>query len=445
MGSYLLHYCGYRKALIKFVYLIGSSALFIPNILFAENLNKADNLSLKYDYGTMYLLPSLVKNSLLEYDDSKNYSDIWISGYKTINHFLSYSGSLEISNLPHNIIGTKYSRPDYLFSTGRIQESYLNIKTDNLNMMLGRANSFFDPLRPSVFVQPVSGDGLIWSYSSHQWTFKHVVQTFPAEKSGDLIFRRVFNYHHLTYEIGDLTLGAGEYLILTGENIGLDLKRFNPFVPYSRISHDSFADEHSGFSGDSDNAMIKFFSKWNRNSFFIRLSFYIDEFQLDSWDREVNSDALLLNGIVKSEFTSFAGISIPWSIKASMSIANPNFGEHPGPFTAANSAGYPLFENTPGMMSLIFVETEFEPIVCNLISLSWQNEHWVNISSLPPELRNSRLAILNLEQHQDTQIKIELRHHSLKSRTTLHFQGWKSSVAGADYGGMISLIYNLSL
>ncbi len=445
MGNKSLHSCVYLKTQLNIALLIVSSAFIIPNVLFAENVSQTDILSVKYNYGTMYLLPSLVKNSALEYDDSKNYSDIWISWHRTINHLFSYSGSLEITNLPHNIIGTKYSRADYLFSTGRFQESYLNIKTNNLLVMLGRANSFADPLRPRVFVQPVTGDGLIWTYRSDQWTFKHVIQTFPAEKSGELIFRRVFNYHHLTYEIGEFTLGAGEYLILTGENIGLDLKRLNPFVPYSRISHDSFADEYSGFTGDSDNAMIKFFSIWNRNSFIFKLSFYIDEFQLDSWDREVNSDALLLNGFAKSEFTSLAGRNIPWSIQASMSIANPNFGEHPGPFTATHSAGYPLFENSPGMMSLIFVETDFEPIAGNLIGLSWQNEYWVNISSLPPELRNSRLAILNLEQHQDSQIKIEFRHHSIKSRTTLHFQGWKSSVVGEDYGGMVSLIYNLSL
>ena len=77
----------------------------------------------------------------------------------------------------------------------------------------------------------------------------------------------------------------------------------SPFLPYSVNSHDSEADLFSDFRGDSDNSLIKFFWERRTASLIIGLNLYIDEFQIDAYDREVYNDAMLLSFYGASEVT----------------------------------------------------------------------------------------------------------------------------------------------
>ena len=94
-------------------------------MVLADTLND-HYLNISFSYGNNQLLPSLIANSNLDFDTDKQFSDLWIQGGFNISDKVSYKGALEITDQPHELIGTKYSRPDYLLSTGRIQQSVVS-------------------------------------------------------------------------------------------------------------------------------------------------------------------------------------------------------------------------------------------------------------------------------------------------------------------------------
>ncbi len=82
----------------------------------------------------------------------------------------------------------------------------------------------------------------------------------------------------------------------------------------------------------------------------------------------------------------------PGLVSGSISVANPNFGDHPGPFTSATSAGFPLFEHSPGMESMIFLRAEIYPSLKDLVRVSFHSERWLAITSIAPEDRNQKIC-----------------------------------------------------
>ena len=118
-----------------------------------------------YSYGMKHLLPSLITNSKLEYDKEKLYSDIWVRWGFKISENVSFYGALELTDQPHELIGTKFSRPDYPLSTGRFQQSVINYTTDKLTIKLGRDDLLSTDLRPDIFSYPIFADGVKWNYS----------------------------------------------------------------------------------------------------------------------------------------------------------------------------------------------------------------------------------------------------------------------------------------
>ena len=392
----------------------------------------ADGIELNYSIGSYYLSPSLRQNSNLNYNDTKKYHDIWISGVQQIGTNLRYSGALELTTLPHKVIGTNYSRLDYPITTGRFQESKIEYWSESLRILIGRANFFEDTYRSQVFPAPINGDGLSWIFTSNSWSFKHVIESLPAEISSifpETIYRRLLNYHHLTFQWRNSTFGAGEYYILTGTSIGLDLKRMNPFVPYSRNSHDSYLDIAPGYTGDTDNSLIKLFWEWESTLLDLSANLYIDEFQVDLADRKTNNDALLLNINYQQEFNSISSLNLSGKIEASFSIGNPNFGDHPGPFTGTNSAEYPILEYSPGMLNMTFFKSSLNPTPGCKVSLAAHSESWVNISRLPPELRNQRSALDTLLVQEDSHIIFEYEQNITSLHSTILFATWRSTVS----------------
>ena len=384
-------------------------------------------LNISYSNGNNQLLPSLLANSDLEYDSKMSYSDLWLEGGFQISDRLRFEGALELTDQPHELIGTKFSRPDYPLSTGRFQQSVVSYTTEKLTIKLGRDDMLSSDLKPYIFAYPIFADGISWSYSWQDWNFEHVYQTLPAEEQSNQIFRRSVSYHHLSKTFNSLTFGAGEYFILTGENIGLDLKRFNPFLPYSLNSHDSEADYYPGFSGDSDNSLIKLFLNWKRNSNKVSINLYIDEFLIDAVDREAYSDALLLSLSARNEFNAFGKRSL---LNWGFSFANPNFGQHPGPFTTTTFARFPLFEYTPGMKHLACFEFR------TLMSKEWRiliaghSEQWVNISQLTPALMNSRAELNALKVNSDSRLTLGLEYKMKNYPVNLGIEGWSGSDSG---------------
>jgi hypothetical protein len=400
------------------------SSLLLNVSVWAEERN---NLSISLSYGTKYLLPSLIANSDLEFDSKMSYSDLWLEGGFQISDRLRFEGVLELTDQPHELIGTKFSRPDYSLSTGRIQQSVVTYSTEKLTIKLGRDDMLSSDLRPYIFAYPIFADGIRWSYSWQDWNFEHVYQTLPAEKQSNQIFRRSISYHHLSKNFNSLTIGAGEYFILTGENIGLDLKRFNPFLPYSLNSHDSEADYYPGFTGDSDNSLIKLFLNWGKQSNKISINLYIDEFQIDAVDREEYSDAILLSLSANNELNVFGQSSI---LNWGFSAANPNFGQHPGPFTTTTFASFPLFEYTPGMKHLAYFE--FRTLVSKewIILIAGHSEQWVNISQLTPALMNSRAELNALKVNSDSRLTLGLEYKIKNYPVNLGIEGWSGSDSG---------------
>ena len=323
-------------------------------------------------------------------------------------------------------------------STGRFQKSVLNYRSESLDIRIGRTNFFDEIYRASVFEPPINGDGFSWGYKYKNFAFKHVLESLPAEKSGAVVFRRLLSYHHLEYHFGRAVVGAGEYFLLSGNAIGLEFKRLNPFLPFSLNSHDSEADIYTGFSGDADNALINFFLTWAGNSTELRLRLYVDEFQIDSKDREVFSDAMLVNISVMKNLASIPGLNIPAKVEGTISLSNPNFGEHPGPFTTTTSGGYPLFEFSPGMLRLYFLKVQIQPSLNNVIWVSAHHEHWLNISSLPPDIRNKRAVLEILPVEEDYLFLLSFKREINKLHTQVEFQGWRSSES-ENSGILVSL------
>jgi hypothetical protein len=373
------------------------------------------------------LLASLETNSKLEYDQEKLYSDIWLRGGFQISENISFSGALELTDQPHDLIGTKFSRPDYPLSTGRFQQSVVRYTTDKLTIKLGRDDMLRSELRPDVFTYPTFADGISWNYSWQSWSFEHVYQTLPAERQSNQIFRRSVSYHHLSKVFQHLTMGVGEYFILAGESIQLDLKRLNPFLPYSLNSHDSEADYYPGFSGDSDNSLIKLFLNWEKRSNKVFINLYIDEFQIDAVDREVYSDAILLSLSIENQIDALGQRSL---LNWGFSAANPNFGQHPGPFTSTTFASFPLFEYTPGMKNLVYFES------LTLMGKEWKilitglREQWVNISQLAPTLMNSRTELEALKVNSDSRLTLGLEYNLKDYPVNLGIDAWSGSDTG---------------
>jgi hypothetical protein len=399
-----------------------------------------NGISSQLRYGNIYLLPSLIGNSSLEYDKSKKYSTVQLMWQTSITPSLIYSGALELTNRPHELIGTKFSRPDYVLSTGRFQESKIDYQSKSLRVEFGRANFFEEDYLPIIFKHPVNGDGLSLVYQWERLAFKYVLQSLPAENSDGVIFRRLMTYHHLEYRFGQVLVGAGELFILTGENLGLELKRLNPLLPFSLNSHDSEQEVFDGFSGDSDNALIKFFVNWKGNQSRFNIRLFIDEFQIDSEDRETNSDGLLLSISGEYDFNSILGIGVPGTIEGIASFSSPNFGDHPGPFTSTTSASFPLFEYSPGMLNLIYLKAELHPTAKSQMIIAAHQERWVQISSLSPEDRNQKLALEGLLVKRDNRVVLAYRQEAPKLNSIFHLQSWWDTPNENGLGISLSLI-----
>ena len=210
-------------------------------------------------------------------------------------------------------------------------------------------------------------------------------------------------------------------------------------MPYSVNSHDSEADLFSDFLGDSDNSLIKFFWERRTASLIIGLNLYIDEFQIDADDREVFNDAMLLNFYGASEVTV---LNQQTSIKYGISLSNPNFGQHPGPSTTTTTGLFPLFEYTPGMQSLYFIEANIFTERRYQISLSGFTEKWLNIAQLSPEQMNLRVELDKLEVNTDSRISVQMNYNFERLPMSLGGMGWFGTDNENNSGAEISFQLN---
>jgi len=429
-------------------WLVGTVFLFVSlSIAHSQSLSmdefkdselRSNVVSMQYTYGQYYILPSLVANTRLSYDERRFYNDLWFSFSSSLSDKISYHFAVEVSDLPHDVIGTIFSRSDYPLSTGRFQQSEISYDSKKLYVKVGRGNHFNELKRPEVFAKPVNVDGISWTYISDNWEFKHTIASLRAERSSSINYRRLLNYHHFKYKFGRIDVGISEYFILTGTTIGIDLKRLNPFIPYSRNSHDALEDRYEGFSGDADNAIIKAFSQWESNQWTLILNVYVDELQIDSWDRSFLSDAMLLN--MTGIYHPSRGIMGYQSmIEASVSLSNPNFGEHPGPFTTPTNGMYPLFETSTGLKELLFLKIAVNPSIKYLLEFSFHSEKWVLISKIPRDERNIKTALNSLPNISDSLVKLSLTYKFL-SRSTVNVEGWYET-PNSDLGMRLTALY----
>jgi hypothetical protein len=431
--------CSINRYLYLIIVLTG---IYQPALLGAiknNNPTPSNNHYISFSSGSHFLLPSLVNNTHTSYEIENIYSDLWVSWSKRITESIEYSGSIELANLPQEVVGTNYSRSDYLLTTGRFQEGGIKYSGNNLVFRAGRLYFFDENERPEIFINPSSGDGFSWTYEFKGWQFKHVMETLRAERSSGLNFRRLLNYHHLRFHYGPISFGAAEYFILTGTNISLDLKRFNPFLPYTANIHDSLDDWYPGYEGDADNSIINFFSAWNSGQLSIILSLYIDELQIDSWDRDIHNDAILFNilGNFTPESLWYGNQS---NFLATVSISNPNFGEHPGPITTATNGIFPLFETSIGIKELYYTNISIKNPK-RLIGISYHWEKWVNIKSLSPGDRNLKSLLRTLDNQTDSAVKFYFRYTGIK-KASFGFEIWNQKYLSSSIGVNFQLTYN---
>jgi hypothetical protein len=415
-----------------------------PEISLSEEFSSSDfnyDVNISLSYGKMFLSPSIISYSDFNYNSEKYYIDNHVKIDMDISKHLNYRFSLELTDQSHQMIGTNYSRPDYFFSTGRIQESLVVYKRDNISIQGGRGNFFNTTYRSEVFPLPINGDGISWEAKNNNWSFKHTLSILPTEKGFDGPIRRSLSYHHLAYSHGNYVIGAGEYFILTGKYLGLEMKRLNPFLPYVLNSHDSESDRISGYFGDVDNAIIHFFLRWHNKTTTLNGKVYIDEYQIDKIDRKIYSDAILFhfNVVTNTNYSNWLGNN--YIFEAGLSIANPNFGDHPGPFTSALSGKYPLFEFSPGLQRLAIIKIQAE--ISNSISFSLvaNGENWVEISSLPSDRRNLISDISSLKVINDYKLGTSLIYDIKKIRSKFICESWYSTYFNNANGLRITILY----
>ena len=399
--------------------------------------NQKSIFSISYVYGPRPPLPSLIANSQLEYYN-KTYSDLWVEGAFQVSEKVTYEGALELTDQPHEFILTKYSRPDYPLSTGRVQKSVVRYISEEFLISMGRDDMISGRLRPSVFQYPLYADGFDWNYTWDKWSFRHIFQVLPAEKQDDLVFRRSLSYHHLTRSISGFTLGVGEYLILSGNQIGMDLKRLNPFLPFALNSHDSEADYYPGYIWDSDNSIIKFFVDWSSKTSKVSMCIYIDEFQIDDYDREVKNDAMLLSFSAENNIETLGSKNC---LKWGFSVSNPNFGQHGGPFTTATIGAYPFLEHSPGIKSLTFFEAILLSEKAIQLSIGGYSERWVNISEISPDRMNLHVELNQLSIYSDSRFSIAVHYASKKWPLSLGLKGWLGSESKVSSGAQLNFQY----
>ena len=408
-------------------------------IVIAQSSNDYE-LDVSYQYGNYHIFPSLFTNEGVLFDKQQSYTLIEINGSMIIADNLSYEGSVQVTDLPNELINTKYSRGDYPLSTGRLQRSVVNYNTTNFVLRVGRDDMLSSKIPLGIADYPLSGDGFSWRYDFGTNQFKHVFQVLPGETVGDEVFRRTISYHHLSRNFKNITLGVGEYLILTGSHIGLDLKRLNPFLPFMLNSFDSEKDFYAEFNGDSDNSMIKLFIDWISENHRFRLNLYIDEFQIDPEDRENNSDALLFNLLGNHENHFFGRQT---EIKWGFSVSNPNFGQHPGPFTAPTVGVFPLLEYSPGLQRIGFFDIKCQVDESWHIGASGYSERWLDLRCIAPSMRNKLDQLNLLEQETDHYLgfRVGFRTVALPIMMTAHI--WKQS-HNNDLSASVKLNYHWS-
>ncbi|MCF7809172.1 MAG: hypothetical protein K9N38_11695 [Candidatus Marinimicrobia bacterium] len=422
-----------------FIWLVVVLQYCIALSTYAQN-NPGYNLSVHYSYGNSQLLPSLTSQSFPDVDTDEKYSDVWIDYGFDIFENLSFEGALELTDQPHELIATKFSRPDFPLSTGRFQRSVLKYSNDPFTVSFGRDDFLTDEGHTQPFKYPTFGDGFSWDFQWRKWTFKHVFEVMPAEEANGMVFRRSVSYHHLAREFGNYSIGAGEFFILTGEQIGFDLKRLNPFLPYLLNSHDSEGNIYSGFSGDADNAIIKGFFRWSNQTSSASINVYIDEFQIDGYDREVYSDAILIS---LSGSTQKKIIGIENQLRIGFSVSNPNFGQHPGPSTTMTLAGFPLVEYVPGMKNLAYFDNTMIITKHFKLNVGMFTERWVPITTLSPSKMNERTSLESLEDYSDSRLLLGLGYSFSQTPLALGATGWIGSGELSNSGLKIELNYSL--
>jgi hypothetical protein len=151
---------------------------------------------------------------------------------------------------------------------------------------------------------------------------------------------------------------------------------------------------------------------------------YIDEFQIDAYDRELYSDAMLFSLSAENEINALGKNNL---LKWGFSFANPNFGQHNGPFTTPTIGAYPLFEYSPGMKNLFYFDATLFTDKSYQISFSGYTEKWVNIAQLSPDIMNRRVELDQLDVYSDYRLSIGAKYKLQKLPLRIGIDAWVGS------------------
>ena len=263
-----------------------------------------------------------------------------------INEHIDLSYGVVFSS--ENDIAAKTERPNYpIFSTFRFYRGELRYKNKNFNIAIGRHLHDTDPIHQNTIWDRsrITGDGITWSWDfAKNWRFENSIEALPAERpSNDMVFERILNYHAMTWKGKKLSFLFGETDIYTGVNIGVNLLRSNPFLPYSIHMVDTYDTFYPGYSGDNENVVIIFGLQYEFTEELIAKSYiYVDDAQIDFEDRATVSDSYLWF----NELYFNANDKFRTSIQ--FNLANPSFGWHNGPYTDYLVYGHELMPHTYG-------------------------------------------------------------------------------------------------
>ncbi len=219
-----------------------------------------------------------------------------------------------------------------IFISGRAFRGEVQLNYDKVNVNLGRHLYDQDPMRQNTIWNDkrLTGDGINWTWDLPlNFSFENTIESLPTEKdTNKIVFNRILNYHALKWKYKKIEIEGGEVSIYTGDGSGIDLLQSNPFLPYFLNMLDSYDRFIHGYRGDNENFIITFKFKYNftPNAYF-QSQLYLDEFQIDAYDRGLKND----NYLILNELYLYFNNGLELNLFANTSDLA--FGWHYGPFT----------------------------------------------------------------------------------------------------------------
>ncbi|MCK5146222.1 hypothetical protein KAR48_05670 [bacterium] len=232
---------------------------------------------------------------------------------KLISHVTLFTSAI-VTNHPDGeyLLGTHHIR---LGHTGMINMAYVSGRWEHFELLWGRAPLQWGPGR----LRQLGVQGNMPAQDLIKLTFKQDRrfrlsyflsqldrQEVAADDGNQVQYNRWLAGHRLEIPLfdGRLILGAGDYVLYTGRNRGIEFNYFNPLSPFHTQTFENKVegrDTAVDSTVQADNQNVAIYADFNwavKKNLHLYGELFVDEFQIDGADRKKMDDAVgLLFGV----------------------------------------------------------------------------------------------------------------------------------------------------